>query len=81
MVEKVLEVSRERMLEDIAEALKPFKPPPHWFTCDEMADLWGMSYHEVYRWLDNLIQEGIVKKHRLSQRQVYYEMVKGQEHD
>ena len=81
MASEVLNVSRERMLEDIAEALKPFVVPDNWFECQEMADQWDMSYHAAYDRLDDLIQDGKVVKHKLKHKQVYYEMVKGQEHD
>ena len=77
MVSKSLGVTRERMLEDIAEALKPFVVPDNWFTCQEMAEpeQWDMSYHAAYDRLDDLIQDGAVVKHKLKHKQVYYEMV------
>ena len=68
-------INRERMLEDIAEALKPFVVPSNWFECQEMADQWDMSYHAAYDRLDDLIQDGKVRKHKLKHKQVYYEMV------
>lgn len=82
MASEVLNVSRERMLDDVAEALKPFVVPDNWFECQEMAERWKpCTYHEAYDRLHDLIEDGKVKKHKLRHKQVYYEMVTDESHN
>ena len=67
---------RATMLDEVAEVLKPLKQPDDWFTCDEMAERWDVTYQEAHYQLDLLVREGTVRKHKVTAKKVFYEMVK-----
>ena len=74
MGDKVLDLTREQMLADIAEALKPFEPDPDWFTCAEMAKLWGVPHKKAQYRLESLVEEGVLERHKIGWH-VYYERI------